>query len=149
MRDCVGLSAMKVGVLMVSIVTLWCVGCASAPTVASSPAPPPASVQDWPVSVADTCPRRAVSVECFRRESIDAAMRSLGQKYRACYRPGGVPIKVMLTVETRGGTPSCVQRSPRSDAGALCLATGVAQHLRIPKSPADERCRFRYPLRIE
>jgi hypothetical protein len=76
-----------------------------------------------------------------------------------------VPVKVMLTVETRGGSPSCIEASVWDNElekfqsipwlgddllfaveTARCAATVVARDLVIPDSTPDETCRFRYPL---
>ena len=59
------------------------------------------------------------------------------------------PLKVMLTIETRGGAPFCVERAPRDDEAARCVAKVVARHLVIPNSPDDERCHLRYPILFE
>jgi hypothetical protein len=52
----------------------------------------------------------------------------------------------MLTIETQGGSPSCVDRSTPDSEAARCLAKTVARHLVIPNSDPEERCSFRYPV---
>ena len=128
---------------VVVVTALWCSGCASAPS------PVPSQVEAWPETVADTCPKRKVSLFCFRKPAIRAAMEGLIEPFRACHRPGAEPVTVMLTVETRGGSPSCVARSPRKSETGRCLAKTVARHLVIPNSPDNQRCGFRYPVRFE
>ena len=73
-------------------------------------------------------------------------MRGLIEHIRTCHRPDAGPVEVTLTIETRGGSPSCVSRTPRDSEVARCVATAVARHLVIPKSWPDERCSFRYPF---
>ena len=127
-------------------------GCASTPRpvqtlLVEQPIPP------WPASVADTCPQRRVSVECFRgsgfpKAAVNEGMADLSEQLQACIRRDAVPVKVMLTIETQGGTPSCVDRSVRDNETALCAATVVARDLVIPESTPDETCRFVYPLKF-
>ena len=134
---------MKVITRAVLVIALGLSGCAS------TPLPVQPRVAAWPASVAETCPRRTVLLECFRKPSIRAAMRRLIEPFRACRLPGAEPVKVMLTIETRGGAPSCVDRSPRSGEAARCLAKAVARHLVIPNSRPDEACSFRYPVWLQ
>jgi hypothetical protein len=131
---------MKVISRAVLVITLMLSGCAS------TPIPVEPSVAAWPASVAQTCPQRTVPLCCFRSGSIDAAMKRLTESFLACYRSGAEPVEAMLTIETRGGSPACVDRSPRNNEAARCLAKVVARHLVISDSPGHEACRFRYPV---
>jgi len=125
------------------IVFLGCGGCAS------TPLSEPLSVEPWPESVAQTCPERERALECFRSPSIRAEMNSLAERFRACYRLGDPPVKVMLNVETRHGTPSCVDATPTDNRAARCLASVVANHFEISEEYDNERCQFRYPIHFE
>ena len=124
----------------------------------------------WPESVAETCPERKVSVECFRREGfpkadIRAGMEKLNEQLKGCIRRDSVQAKVRLTIETRGGAPSCVEASVwdkeleayqsvawlhegllSAAETARCAATVVARDLVFPGSPSDEHCRWNFPL---
>jgi hypothetical protein len=134
---------MNVITRIVVVTALGCSGCASAPT----PVPPP--VVPWPTSVADTCPQRKVLLECFRKPDISAAMKGLIEHFQACHNPPADPVLVSLKIETSGGTPTCVQHSPRNNEIAGCVAKAVAHYLVIPNSPKDERCDIKYPVRFE
>ena len=125
------------------VILLWCSGCASTPLSESL------SAEAWPDSVASTCPERERDLECFRKPSIEAAMRGLIERFQACYRPGDPPVKVMLNVETRNGSPSCVESTPSDNQTARCLASVVANHFMISQEYDGERCQFRYPLYFE
>ena len=104
-------------ILTTAIILSFCqAGCGSSPSVN------PDAVQTWPQSVADTCPQRKVLLECFRREGIRVGMRTLSPHFHRCIRSGMATVKVMLSIETKGGTPTCVARSPHSNKAALCLA---------------------------
>ena len=76
-------------------------------------------------------------------------MHALIDRFHACYSPEASPVKVMLTLETRGGAPSCVESSPEDNAIARCLVGVVANHFLIPGSDPEERCAIRYPLHFE
>ena len=138
--------------LSLPVLALGLSGCASTPSPVQTllvEQPIPA----WPASVADTCPERRVSVECFRdsglpKAAVNEGMATLFEKLHACIRRDAVPVKVMLTIETRGGSPSCVEPSVRDNETARCAATVVARDLVIPDSTPDETCRFRYPLKF-
>ncbi len=155
--------------LFVSVLVLW--GCAATPNSVKKrlvqQVPP-----EWPASVADTCPERRVSVECFRAEglpwtAVNEAMEGRYEQLRACIRPDSELVKVKLTIETRGGSPSCVEASVWDkdlerfqslswlhdglrSAGetARCAATIVARDLALPDSPPDEHCRWSTPLHL-
>ena len=136
-----------------AVAALCFCGCASTPSPAQR-ALVEQSIPPWPESVADTCPERRVSVECFRdsglpKAAVNEGMANLFEKLHDCIRRDAVPVKVMLTIETRGGAPSCVDRSPRSGEAARCLANAVARHLVIPNSRPDEACSFRYPVWLQ
>jgi len=138
--------------LSLSVLALGLSGCAST----SSPIkglgveqPIPA----WPATVADTCPERAVSVECFRgaglpKAAVNEGMSKLLEQLHGCIRRDAVPVTVMLTIETQGGSPSCVEPSVLDNETARCAATVVARNLVIPGSTADATCRFNYPLKF-
>lgn len=131
---------MKANIWVLLAITFAGSACASAP-IPESPL-----TESWPLSVDKTCPRRTIVLECFRKPSIETAMAGLIEQFRSCYRPGAKPVKAVLRVETRGGSPSCVGYSPRRSEAARCLATTVARHLSIPNSPPDEACSFTYPI---
>ena len=134
------------------VIALGLSGCASAPSPVQTllvEQPIPA----WPASVADTCPERKVSVECFRgsglpKAAVNEGMANLFEQLHGCIRRDAVPVEVMLTIEARGGSPTCVDRSVRDNETARCAATVVARELVIPDSPPDETCRFLYPLKF-
>ncbi len=131
---------MKVITYAAVVLALGWSGCASTPTSVQP------RVAAWPASVAQTCPQRTVPLCCFRSPSIRDAMARLTEDFRACHGPHVEPVKAMLTIETRGGAPSCVERSPQDNEAARCLAKAVARHLVIPESPPEEACGFRYPV---
>jgi len=92
-------------------------------------------------------------MECFRgsglpKAAVNEGMANLFKQLHGCIRRDAVPVKVMLTIETQGGSPSCVERSVLDNETARCAATVVARDLVIPDSAADETCRFRYPLKF-
>ena len=139
---------MKITAHVMTVIALSLSGCASAPT----PAKP--LVVTWPEAVADTCPKRTVSVECFRgpafpREAIKAGMAKLHEQFFACIRYEELPIELSVTIETKGGAASCVDASVRDTETARCVAAVVARDLRIPDSPPDETCGFRFPFKFE
>ena len=134
---------MKVITRAVLVLALGLSGCASVP------APVEPRVALWPESVAQTCPERRVSLCCFRTGAIGDAMASLAEDFRACHGPRVEPVMVRLTIETRGGAPSCVERSPQDHEAARCLAKVVARSLVIPDSPPEEACGFRYPVWLQ
>lgn len=142
---------------------------------ASTPSPVQRAVVDkpipaWPASVADTCPEREVSVECFRREgfprtAIREGMTNLEEQLQGCIRRDSAQVRVKLTIETHGGSPSCVEASVWDkdleayqsvrwlhdgllSAGetARCAATVVAGALVLPDSSPDEHCRWNFPI---
>ena len=118
-------------------------GCASAPVPVERAEPA------WPQGVAQTCPQRRVSQCCFRTEAIKEAMARLKAGFRACHGPDVEPVLVEIRVETRGGVPSCVGRTPKESEAARCLASVVARSLFIPDSAPEEACSFRYPVRLQ
>ena len=131
-------------IMTTAIILSFCqAGCGSSPSVN------PDAVQTWPQSVADTCPQRKVLLECFRREGIRVGIRTLSPHFHRCIRPGMATVKVMLSIETKGGTPTCVARSPHANKAALCLASAAARHLVIPNSKPSERCSFRFPVLLQ
>ena len=68
---------------------------------------------------------------------------------RDCHGPDVETVSVMLTVETQGGAPSCVEPSPQYSAPGRCLAMAVARGLVIPDSPPEEACGFRYRVKLQ
>jgi len=134
---------MRVITHLMVITVLGFSGCATTPLTA------PVQVPPWPASVARTCPQRTILLECFRSSSIRHAMKGLVQRLQACHRPDMESTLVKLTIETRGGAPSCVQHSRLNNQLADCLAKTVARSLVIPDSPKSERCHFRYPILFE
>ena len=153
----------------VAIAALLSCGCASAPkTVQRTAVDPPSPV--WPESVADECPERKVSVECFRsagfsRKAIGEGMASLQDQLAGCLRRDAGPVQVKLTIETRGGTPSCVEASVwlhdlekfqtipwladeqvLAAETARCAAAIVARDLVLPESSQDDHCRWNFPI---
>jgi hypothetical protein len=139
---------MKVVMLLALFTALGIGGCASAPPLVQP------SVTPWPTSVADVCPTRTVSQECFRgagfpKGAINTGMEALIEALRTCHRPGAESVLVKVTVETRDGSATCVERSPRDDETARCVAAVVARDLQIPGSTPDETCRFTYPFRFQ
>ena len=125
------------------LMMLCCSGCAAPATQDKA-----AEVGVWPDQVAQVCPKRAISLECFRRRSIGRAMQALATHFQGCYRPIDSPLLVELVIETRGGRAACVERKPEHGVSARCVAQVVAQHLLIPDSPAAQRCSFRYPVKF-
>ncbi len=152
-----------------AVAALCFCGCASTPSPAQralveQPIPP------WPESVADTCPESRVSVECFRTygfpwAAVHEGMANIHEQLRGCIRRDSVPVQVKLTIETRGGSPSCVEASVWDNElekfqsipwlgddllfaaeTARCAATVVARDLVLPDSPPDEHCRWNSPL---
>lgn len=73
-------------------------------------------------------------------------MEALSDQLSSCI-PGSESVLVTLTVETRGGLPTCVERTS-SHPSARCAAAVVAHGLVLPEAPSEEMCRFRYPLRF-
>jgi len=156
---------MKIVLRAIVVIALGLSGCASAKSANQGllvEQPIPA----WPASVTDTCPERKVSVECFRHEgfpwtAISEGMANINEQLRGCLREDSVPLKIKLTIETRGGLPSCVEPSvwvnelekfqsipwltddQLSDAEtARCAAAVVARDLVLPDSPPEEHCRW-------
>ena len=152
-----------------AVAALCFCGCASTPRASQGllvEQPIPA----WPASVADTCPERRVSVECFRYEgfpwtAIHEGMADLNEQLQGCTPQDSVPVKVRLTIETRGGSPACVEASVwlselekfqalpwlpderLSEAEtARCAAAVVARGLVLPDSPPEEHCRWHSPV---
>ena len=126
----------------VIVIALGHAGCATAPPAA------PSQVVPWPDEVSQTCAKPKVSLCCFRTGLVEPAMHKLVDKFRACGARGAHTVTVMLTIETRGGFPSCVEytASPSPSPFAQCVANTVARHFFIPQSHKDERCGFRYPV---
>ena len=148
------------------VTALFFCGCASVP---KPPLEQPSPA--WPDSVADECPEREVSVECFRsegfpRKAIEEGMASLQDQLASCIRREAGPVQVKLTIETRGGTPSCVEASVwlhdlekfqtipwLADEQALaaetarCAAAIVARDLILAESSPDDHCRWNFPIR--
>ena len=88
-------------------------------------------------------------------------MDALAERMEECTRPGSDSVNISLTVETRGGRPTCVEPSVwvaplekyqslhwlsedrESEAEvARCAAAVVARYLVLPESPEDEHCRW-------
>ena len=105
--------------------------------------------QPWPEKVAKTCPERSIPLECFRKQSIRKAMWTLLDRFKQCHQTHSVDLMVRLKIETKAGRPTCVEPTPKNSLLAACTANAVARHLRLPKSPQNERCQIRYPLRFE
>ena len=126
------------------IFILWTLGCAGSPTATVKERPSTSLV--WPDSVAADCPPRRISLECFRKPNIDLAMRALVAQFRACHPLDASQSTIMLTVETRGGAPTCVEHTPRNSETGYCVARAVAARFKVPNSPPNERCSFRYPV---
>ena len=148
-----------------TLTALFLCGCASVPKH-----PIEQSIPSWPESVAEACPERKVSVECFRsegfpRSAIHKGMTTLEEQLKGCIRREAGPIQISLTVETRGGTPSCVEASVwvnelekfqtlpwladdliLAAETARCAASVVARDLVLPESPADAHCRWNMPI---
>jgi len=143
LRDCAVYLSMNHFRRALLVLALCSFGCASSPPV--TPSPPTL----WPETVADTCPRRRISLECFRKPAVEAAMRRLVEHFRACHRPGMEPLHISLQIETRGGLPACVAHSPRGHPVSDCVASAVARSLVIPESPKEQQCSFRYPVAFE
>ena len=116
--------------------------CTTQPLVQPKPA------TTWPHNVAKTCPKRTIALECFRRSDIDKAMKALSKALNACHPLVDESVMVELTVETRGGRPTCVGHQPTTKAGA-CAVKVVARHLTIPGSKETEQCQFEYPIRYD
>lgn len=105
-------------------------------------------------------------MECFRnygfpRAAVHEGMSKINEQLLGCSRLASVPVKVELTIETRGGLPSCVEASVwvnelekfqsipwladdrLSEAEmARCAAAIVARGLVLPESSPDEHCRW-------
>ena len=145
--------AMKLFLLVLAAIAFGLSGCASAPEPVSTqrinqPIPP------WPESVAETCPKRRVPLECLHghgvsKRGVNQAFEALVEQLHGCIRPESLPVKVDLRIETRGGVPMCVDRSVRDNATARCAATVVARGLRVSGGSPTETCSFTYPLRFE
>ena len=148
-----------------TVTALFFCGCASVPKPALEQLSPA-----WPESVADECPERKVSVECFRsegftRSAVHEGMSKLEEQLQGCIRREAGPIQISLTIETRGGTPSCVEASVwvnelekfqtlpwladdlvLAAETARCAASVVARDLVLPESPPDAHCRWNMPI---
>jgi len=105
-------------------------------------------------------------VECFRYEgfpwtAIREGMANIDEQLQGCLRRDAVPVKINLTIETQGGSPSCVEASVWANElekfqslpwlpddqfaeaeMARCAAAVVARNLVLPESPPDEHCRW-------
>jgi len=150
-----------------TLTALFFCGCASVPK------PPLEQLSPaWPESVADECPERKVSVECFRsegfpRKAIEEGIASLQDQLAGCVRRDAGPVQVKLTIETRGGTPSCIEASVWVEElekfqtipwladeevlaaeTARCAAAIVARDLVLPESSPDDHCRWNFPIQF-
>ena len=133
------------------IVVLFMSGCATTSAPIRPTAPP---APTWPVDVADECPTRTTSVECFRgsgfpKEAITQGMEQLAEAFRGCHLPGAEPVAFKVTIETLGGSASCVEPTVEAHETARCVAAVIARDLQLPGSAEEEHCRFTFPLRFE
>ena len=121
---------------------------------------------EWPASVAPECPERKISVECFRKEgfpsaAVEAGMGLISEHLENCGAAPAEPVNVRVTIETKGGRPTCVDPSVwvaslekhqslkwlsedrKAEAElARCAAAAIARHFVLPDSPEDEQCRW-------
>ena len=145
--------SMKTIQAAIVIIALSLSGCASAPSVVETPKinqpiPP------WPESVADTCPERKRSIECFRgsgfpKEVVREGFATLVDAFHGCIRPESLPVAFTLDIETLDGAPTCVDRSVRDNETARCVATVVARSLRLRDPPPGETCAFTFPFKFQ
>ena len=130
-------------------------GCASAPTPTQSAKPGlNQPIPEWPESVAETCPKREISLECFRgagvpREAVRQGFASLVERLHGCMRPDELPVSFKLRVETLAGAPTCVEPTVLGKETVRCVATVVARELRLAGSTPDEACGFTYPFKFQ
>ena len=116
---------------------------------ASSPAPVQQPLQPWPTTVAKSCPRSKIPLECFRKGDISETMQRLANEVTICHGREPKPVLVTLRMQTLAGAPSCVEYKPHQSETARCVGHIVANQFQLPKSPKDERCDIhRYPIRF-
>ena len=121
---------------------------------------------EWPPSVAAECPDRKTSVECFREGGSPSAafqvgMSALTEHLERCKSEQPEAVSVRLTIETRGGRPTCVdpsvwvaplekyqslrwlsdERKTEAEV-ARCAAEVFARHFVLPDSAESEHCRW-------
>ena len=128
-------------ITLLSLMAMSLFGCATASHHSPAPAPPP-----WPEGVSKECPQRDRHLECFRSAEIRQAMWGLRERFNACHPFTPEPVKVILKLETLGGSPTCVEASPAASPAAACLTDVIAHHFKIPGSRSDEPCSLDYPI---